>query len=143
MRDIAYHDYYIRVSAIYQRSNERLVADGACVLVQQQSKVVVTYKMQCATSIHRKRYLYLIIRTRQQLPRLLVVAKQGGIPFSKADGEVFHRIEPFFPQPGKVVFRLPPTLLPPKTFGKLFFEDDAMYRTFIVHHPHEQAMRLS
>jgi hypothetical protein len=141
--DIAYRDYYIRVAAMYQRDNESLAADGVRVLIQQESKVVITYKMQCATSSQRKRQLSLTIRTRQELPCLLVIAKRGGIPFSKTDGEVFHRIEPFFPQPGQVVFHLPHTPLPPKTFGKLFFEDDTMYRAFIMHHPHEQSMRLS
>jgi hypothetical protein len=111
--------------------------------VDQESKVVVTYKMQCPAFSRRERLLSLTIRTRQELPRLLVIAKRGGLPFSKTDGEIFHRIEPFFPQPGQVVLRLPDTPLPPKTFGKLFFEDEAMYRAFLVHHPREHFMRLS
>jgi len=143
IHDIAHRDYYIRVSAMYQHNDERLVAEGACVFVQQESKVVITYKMQCPAFSRRERLLSLTLRTRQELPRLLVIAKQGGLPFSKTDGEVFHRIEPFFPQPGQVVLRLPDTPLPPKMFGKLFFEDDAMYWAFLVHHPREHFMRLS
>jgi hypothetical protein len=144
IHEIINRDYYIVVSAIKKYDDEQVPAQGLRVLVRQPGKMVITYAIK-TSAIFRRKQLHLITNSsnNKALPALLLVSKQGGLPFGKTDGEVLHRIEAGAKGSKSLIVDLPNTPLPPKTFGKLFLEDDTAYNEFMVHHPAKDLMRLS
>ena len=144
IQEIINRDYYIVVSAIKKYDDEQVPAQGLRVLVRQTGKMVITYAIK-TSAIFRRKQLHLTTNSsnNKALPALLLVSKQGGLPFGKTDGEVLHRIEASAKGSKSLIVDLPNTLLPPKTFGKLFLEDDTAYNEFMVHHPAKDLMRLS
>jgi hypothetical protein len=136
-------DYHIVISSVEKREDEQIVAQGIYVHVRQASKTVVSYILKAST-LFRGRYIQLITEPCRKLPAaLLLISKQGELPFRKIDGKLLYRIEGDVINNERTIIDLPDTPLSPKTFGKLFFEDDRAYNECILHHPGESFMRLS
>lgn len=135
------HDLYVVISTLMKLGDAQFRADGVWMWVRLVSKAVITYEIKRTSMM--KRALHLLVEPDRQLPALLLVQKQGGLPLNKADGMIFQCIEETFGEGKRKVIDLSLAPLPPNTFGKLFFRDDIHYDEFTLHHPGEQQMRLS
>jgi hypothetical protein len=89
-----------------------------------------------------KRTLHLALDPPGPLPALLIIRKQGRLPLNKHDGYLFHRVEATSTHEREISIELPSVTLPLGSFVKVFLEDDAAYREFIVHHPDVHRLRL-
>ena len=79
-----------------------------------------------------------------KLPALLLFSRRDRLPMRKAEGELVLRIEPLLvEQNQEVVVELPNTPFPPRTFGKLYLEDDDAYSMVRIDHPSLEKLRLS
>ncbi len=138
-------DYYIVVAAIIKHGNEEIVANGARLQARLASKVVLTYEIKQPRGLFGpKQYmLHLSVRSPGQLPTLLLINKQGHLPIMKTEGDVFFRLQGPIPLDDNMVIPLPDKPRPPKTFAKLYLEDDKYYNEVIIHHPSEDKLRLS
>ncbi len=138
-------DYYIVVAAVVRQDNEEIVAAGTRIQARLATKVVLTYEIKQARGLFgpKQRTLHLYARTPGKLPSLLLVSRQGRLPVSKTEGNIlFRQPGPFFLE-DHLVIPLPDTATPPKTFAKLYLEDDRYYNEVIIHHPGEDKLRLS
>ena len=144
IRGLANQDHYIVVAAIVKQGNDQIVAPGARIHARLASKIVVTYEIKNPRNLFgpKQRTLHLYARTPGTLPTLLIVSKQGRLPINKAEGEVMHRVEGPIRIEKDLVIALPDKAFPPKTFGKLYLEDDSLYNVVSVNHPSEDRLRL-
>jgi hypothetical protein len=143
IREAANRDYYIVVSAIVRQDNQRITGLGCRVHARLASKVVVTYEIKQTGFLGRgKRVLH--IRTRQpgMLPTLVMVSSRGRLPLYRAEGELFYRLEGPLAINDEVTLELPTKSFPPKTFGKLYLEEDSEYEVVTIYHPNEDKLRL-
>ena len=143
IRDTINQDYYVVVAAVSQRGNERVMAQGVRLLARLASKAILTYEIKNPSMLQKKRRLHIIVEPARPLPVMLLVTQQGRLPFRRTDGKLWYRIEPEATAQREVVIDdLPTTKFPPRTFAKLFLEDDSLYGEFTVHHPSEDKLRL-
>lgn len=143
LRVLASRDCFLLVSATLQLKDQRAVAEGVYLAVRLSGQMVITYTIKRATLWQRKLTLHLTIDPPGPLPALLLVYKEGRLPLRKSDGDLLHRIAPESQGRGSVQIELPLQPLPVGSFGKLFLEDETLYREWIIHHPGEHYMRLS
>lgn len=143
LRVVASRDCFLLVSATLQLKDQRAVAQGVYLAVRLSGQMVITYAIKRATLWQRKLTLHLTIDPPGPLPALLLVYKEGGLPLRKSDGDLLHRIAPESQGRGSIQIELPLQSLPVGSFGKLFLEDETLYREWIIHHPGEHYMRLS
>ncbi len=138
-------NYYIVVAAVVRQGSEEIIAAGARVEAQLASKVVLTYEIKQARGLFgpKQSTLHLYARTPGHLPSLLLVSKQGRLPVTKTEGNVLLRqAGPLFVK-DHVAIPLPDTATPPRSFVKLYLEDDRDYNRVIIQHPAEDKLRLS
>ncbi len=118
-----------------------VMAQGAGVLPL--SQTVITYEIKLPTLFRKQRTLHIAADPPGDLPDLLLMSRQGRLPFGKNDGCLFYRLTGASLSKRSLVCDLPDTPLPSRTFAKLFLGDDSTYRLFMVHHPCEDRMRLN
>ena len=143
VRGTVSQDYYIAVSAIIQDGKERVVSPEERCLAHLVSKFVMNYEIKNPTLFHKKRTLTITARTPGTLPVLVLVSRRDRLPFRKSDGDVFQRIEPTVIGEKELIIELPEQKFPPRTFGKLFLEDDALNEVVTIHHPGIEKLRMS
>jgi hypothetical protein len=102
----------------------------------------ITYEIKNPRFGYKQRTLHIYTQMPGLLPTLLLVTRQGGLPFRKAEGTVLHREQGPIDLQHEHVIQLPATAFPAQTFGKLFLEDDNLYIVVVIHHPHERKLRL-
>lgn len=137
-------DYFIVVAALVRQSNELVVGSGARIRARMASKIVVEYEIKSKGLFgSKKRLLQIYVRTPGELPTLVMVSRQGRLPLNKAEGVVMHRVEGPLQIERETAIELPDRAFPPKTFGKLYLEDDSLYEVVTIHHPNEEKLRLS
>jgi hypothetical protein len=138
-------DYYIVVAAVIKQGNDEIIATGARLQARLASKVVLTYEIKQARGLFgpKQCMLHLSVRAPGQLPTLLLVNKQGHLPIVKTEGEIFFRLPGPFLIEENMAIPLPDKAKPPRTFAKLYLEDDRYYNEIIIHHPSEDKLRLS
>ena len=141
----ANHDCYIVVAAVIKQNNEEIIAAGVRHRARLASKIVLSYEIKQARSLFgpRQYTLHLYTRTPGQLPDLLLINKQGRLPILKTEGEVFFRLPGPVQIADHLAIPLPDTSRPPRTFARLYLEDDRYYDEVIIHHPNEDKLRLS
>jgi hypothetical protein len=145
LRGVIGHDYYIVVAAVIRQGQEEIIAAGMRIQARLATKVLLNYEIKQAGKFFgpKQNMLHLYIRTPGTLPSLLLVSKQGRLPIAKAEGTVlFRQAGPFFLE-AYMVIPLPDKAVPPRTFAKLYLEDDRHYNDVIIHHPGEDKLRLS
>lgn len=138
-------DHYIVVAAVIKQGNVSIAGAGLRVQARLASRIAVTYEIKTARNLFgpKKHLLHISSRTSGTLPTLLLILKQGRLPTRKAEGEPFHRLEGPIPIVNDLEFELPERAFAPKTFGKLYLEDDSRYDEVTIHHPGEEKLRLS
>lgn len=134
--------YSILISPIVDRDGLHVVGNGTHIHLHLH-KTVLTYEIEPAQIMHRKRLLYMIVNATGPIPPLILISKAHGLPLKKTDGDRFYLIEGQTNKKGEIRIELPNTPLPPQTFGKLFLEDDRLYNTITIHHPARKQLRLS
>ncbi len=134
--------YDILVSSVFDRDGIQAVASGVRINIHLY-RTVLTYEIQLPHLLYRRRTLRIMADTASPIPTLLLISKAQSIPLHKSDGEIFYRLAGRTNERGEMSVKLPGTLVPPGTFGKLFLEDDRLYETIIIHHPAENQLRLS
>ena len=144
IRGVTNNDYYIVVAAVVKHGKEEIIANGARLQARLASKVVLTYEIKQARGLFSPKQcmLHLSVRSPGQIPTLLLVNKQGRLPVMKTEGEIFHRLPGPFLLEGHLEIPLPDKARPPRTFAKLYLEDDKYYNEVIIHHPSEDKLRL-
>jgi hypothetical protein len=137
-------DHYILVAAIIKQGNDQIMGSGVRVQARLASKMVITYEIKSPRGLFgpKKRMLLLSSRTSGTLPTLLLVSKQGRLPLRKEEGEPIIRFEGPITIENTLEFELPDKSFGPRTFGKLYLEDDGMYEVVTIHHPSEEKLRL-
>ena len=137
--------YYINVAAVIKQGEEKIVAQGVHVEALLATKIVLAYEIKNPTLFRKRRTLHIMPRTPGSLPALLLIGRRDRLPFRKTDGDLLHRIEPTLigENEKELVIELSEKTFPPRTFGKLFLEDDSMYEVVSIHHPSEDKLRLS
>lgn len=135
-------EYDILVSAVINYQGEKVIAHGARVITRLTGRVILTYEIKQPHLLRKKRRLLITADKPALFPALLLVSKQGDLPFRKSDGDLFHRIEPVATRSKELSIDLPDQSTPVETFGKLFMEDDSMYNEVIIHHPGKKQLRL-
>lgn len=149
-------DYHIVVYAVYTRNGERILAPGqgsARRLVPLKSRISVAYEVVRPRGLFGGRAasaLSIMLTGAGNVPALLLVRKQGGVPINKTDGEVILRL-PAFPFTGPTAAYtegLPAgSAARPHSYVKLFLEDDSLYDTrggyIRIDHPLTDKLRLS
>src|SRR5262249_41481429 len=143
IRDLLQRDYYFMVYTVIQHAGEKLVSAGARLLVRLIGKTVLTYAIKQPGMLRKHYTLCIGVDRPVVLPALVLIHKRGSVPLRKSDGDIFHAVAAGVACDQELVIELPGKAVPPKTFGKLFFEDDQQYQQFIVHHPRIEHMRLS
>ena len=72
-----------------------------------------------------------------------LVSRRERVPLYKNEGEIFHRVQGPLSIEKELSIELPDKAFPPKTFGKLYLENDKAYEVVNIHHPSEDKLRLS
>lgn len=137
-------NYYIVLSAVIDQDGAKIPAQGIRIYTRIGPKL--TFKYEIKNRRRRTLHLYIPGRTGGTIPTLLLVSRQGNPPSKKTEGDIFHRIDPVLIRDGEKekVIPLPERNFPPKTFGKLFLEDDTMYESVTIHHPgYQEQEKLS
>ena len=148
------YDCYILISAVATYEKNPFIAPGVYLLMRMGTRTTLTYEIIQPTFLRKQRLLHIIIDSPTAIPSLQLVSKQGQIPLRRTDGEVFYRITEIgglpatsgvslAPNRREVMIPLPEKAVPPRTYGKLFLEDDTRYSDFLIHHPSATFMRLS
>src|SRR5579883_611278 len=137
-------DHYIVVAAIIRQGNDQIIGSGTRIQARLASKIVIEYEIKLPRGFFgpKKLLLHITSRTAGSLPTLLLVSKQGRLPLRKEEGEPFIRFEGPVLIESELDLELPIKSLPPRTFGKLYLEDDRMYDVVTIHHPPEDKLRL-
>jgi hypothetical protein len=138
-------DYYIIVAAIIRQDGDEIVAAGMRIQARLATRVMLTYEIKLAGGLFGPRQTMLQLRTSTPgtLPSLLLVGKQGRLPIAKSEGNIlFRQPGPFF-LADQLSIPLPKMVTPPKTFAKLYLEDDRYCNEVIIHQPGESKLRLS
>lgn len=145
LKGVPDRDHYIVVAAIVAQGDERIVGAGARVRARLVSKLVVTYEIKDLRPLFgpKKRMLRVTARSAGTLPTILVMSKQGRLPLRKEEGEILFRQEGPLPIETTLEFELPERTFAPRTFGKLYLEDDTLYESVTIHHPDEEKLRLA
>lgn len=107
------------------------------------ARIVIAYRIEAPTFFRKQWTLHIVTDVNLILPALVLINKAESLPVKKTDGQLFYRIQPGPTKDNHLVINLPSMPLPPKTFIKLFLEDDTLYSRFMIHHPGEKQMRLS
>ncbi len=137
-------DHYIVVAAVIRQGNDEIIGPGARVQARLISKIVLSYEIKLPRLFGpKKRILSISSRTAGKLPNLLLVSKQGRLPLRREEGEAYFRLQGPIPIESTLEFELPDKSFGPKTFGKLYLEDDGLYEMVTIHHPSEDKLRLS
>ena len=139
-------DLYIVVAAVVRQGSEQIIGSGAKVQARLASKIVVSYEIKTSGGGlfgKKKRLLHISARTPGTLPTLLLMSKVGRLPLRKEEGEPLQRFEGPVSIEKELEFELPERSFAPKTFGKLYLEDDSLYDGVTIHHPGEDKLRLS
>jgi hypothetical protein len=144
IRGTTNQDHYIVVSAIIKQGSDQIVSPGLRVQARLASQIVVEYEIKMSRNLFRPKQLMLHLHTRTPgtLPTFLIMSKQGRLPINKAEGNLFHRQEGPINIEKDLVIILPDKAVPPKTFGKLYLEDDSLYNLVRINHPSEDKLRL-
>lgn len=136
-------NYYIVVSALINQDGAKIPAEGIRIYTRIGPKLTFTYEIRN----RRKRTLRLYITDRAggTIPALLLVSKQGGLPFKKMDGDIIQRIDPLLIAPGEKEKDIPllERSFPSRSYGKLFLEDDTMNESVKINHPGVEKLSLS
>lgn len=137
-------DYYIVVAAVIRQNADQIIGSGARIQARLASKIIITYEIKMPRSLFgpKKRLLHISARSAGSLPTLVIVSKQGRLPLRKEEGEPIFRLEGPVPIEGELEYELPDRSFGPRTFGKLYLEDDRMYEVVTIHHPSEEKLRL-
>lgn len=138
-------DYYIVVAAIVRQDGDEIVAAGMRIQARLATRVMLTYEIKLAGGLFGPKQTMLQLRTSTPgtLPSLLLVGKQGRLPIAKSEGNVlFRQPGPFF-LADQMNIPLPKMATPPKTFAKLYLEDDRYCNEVIIYQPGESKLRLS
>lgn len=148
------YDCYMLISTVATYEKTPFIASGVRLVMRMGTRITLTYEIIQPTFLRKQRMLHIIIDSPTAIPPLQLVSKQGQIPLRKADGEIFYRIAEIgglaaiggvslAPNRREVMIPLPEKAVPPRMYGKLFLEDDTLYRDFLIHHPSATMMRLS
>lgn len=139
------HDLYIVVAAVVRQGNDQIIGSGAKVQARLASKIVVSYEIKTSGGLlgRKKRLLHIFARTPGTLPTLLLMSKVGRLPQRKEEGEQVQRFAGPVSIEKELALELPDRAFAPKTFGKLYLEDDSLYDGVTIHHPSEDKLRLS
>jgi hypothetical protein len=141
LRGPTYQPYNIVVVAIFRGRGGQVITQGARVQGYLKPRISVRYEIKNPRFGYKQRTLHLYTMAPGVLPTLLLVARRGGLPFTKTDGELLHRAEGPIPISGEVVIQLPGTPFT-NTHGRLFLEDDDLYSVVTIYHPPEGKLRL-
>lgn len=133
--------YNIVVSAISHRAGSQVITRGARVQGCLRPKISVRYEIKNPRFGYKQRTLHLYSETPGVLPTLLLVIKRGGLPFTKADGEVLHRAVGPISIFTETMIQLPDAPFA-NTFARLFLEDDDLYSVVTIYQPAEGKLRL-
>jgi hypothetical protein len=137
-------NYHIVVAAVVGQGRDQVISSGARIEVLLAERVVLTYEIKNPTLFRKKRTLHLFPRNSGKLPVFLLVSRRDRLPMSKAEGELLLRMGPLLVERDKeVVVELPDRSFPPRTFGKLYLEDDNAYNVVRIDHPGQEKLRLS
>jgi len=134
--------YFLVVSLVAQRNGQPVLTPGTRLYVPLAEKRELTYKIKNPRPGYKQRTLHILLSEPGRLPALLLVIKQGGLPFHKSEGQILHREQEMVMAFREHVIPLPATRFPTQTFGKVFLEDDDLYTVVVIHHPHEKHLRL-
>jgi hypothetical protein len=135
-------DYSLLVSAIMRQGNSQQTTPGMHLALQFAIQAVITYQIKLPGLFRKTATVHITVDPPRALPSMVLVSQQHRLPFRKTDGAILHKIEAIPDAWKTVVVDLPDQRQARRTFGKLFFEDDAMYNEFLIHHPGEDHMRL-
>ena len=137
-------DHYIIVAAVVRQGDTEIIGPGARVQARLFSKLILSYEIKLPRMFGpKKRILSISARMTGKLPNLLLVSKQGRLPLRREEGEAYFRLQGPTPIENMLEFELPDRSFGPKTFGKLYLEDDGLYEMVTIHHPSEDKLRLS
>ena len=137
-------DHYIIVAAVVRQGDTEIIGPGARVQARLFSKIILSYEIKLPRMFGpKKRILTISARTTGKLPNLLLVSKQGRLPLRREEGEAYFRLPGPTPIENMLEFELPDKSFGPKTYGKLYLEDDGLYEMVTIHHPSEDKLRLS
>ncbi len=137
-------DHYIVIAAVIRQGNDEVIGSGARIQARLVSKIVLSYEIKPPRKFGpKKRMLSISTRAAGKLPDMLLVSKQGRLPLRREEGEPYFRVPAPLWIESALEFELPDKAFGPKTFGKLYLEDDGLYEVVTIHHPSEEKLRLS
>jgi hypothetical protein len=137
-------DHYIIVAAVIRQGDTEIIGPGARAQARLFSKIILSYEIKLPRMFGpKKRVLTISARTMGKLPNLLLVSKQGRLPLRREEGEAYFRLPGPTTIENTLEFELPDKSFGPKTFGKLYLEDDGLYEMVTIHHPSNDKLRLS
>jgi hypothetical protein len=145
IRGLQNQDCYINVACVFHNGSEQLITEGVKKRASIASKTGLRYVIKNPTFLHRRRALYIFVRTpgaMSSLPAMVLLMKRNSLPFHQKDGEVLLKIPAGLSGNLKEhVIPLSDRIFPPNTFAKLFLEDDDMHDIVTIYHD-EESMRL-
>lgn len=137
-------DHYIIVAAVIRQGDTEIIGPGARVQARLFSKIILSYEIKLPRMFGpKKRTLTISARATGKLPGMLLVSKQGRLPLRREEGEAYFRLPGPTTIEDTLEFELPDKSFGPKTFGKLYLEDDGLYEMVTIHHPSDDKLRLS
>lgn len=139
-------DHYIVVAAVIIQGDDRIIGSGLRLHARLVGKIVIIYEIKIVRHLlgPKKRLLQVTVRgSVVSLPTLLLMTKQGRLPLRKEEGELLYRLNGSAFVENILEKELPEKTFAPRTFGKLYLEDDKMYEAVTIHHPSEEKLRLA
>ncbi len=147
LQGVVNQPYYIIMQAVIWLGDKKLSSRGIHSTKKLASQATVTYEIKNPGKLWGKRTLHISMRTpdgaSSVLPALQLIYMQERLPFKKSEGILFQKIEPTIVSQKGLVVVLPEQKFPPRTFCKLFLEDDDEHERIIIHHPSMDKLRLS
>jgi Double zinc ribbon len=151
IKNLTSRDYYIVVQSVMVHNAQTIVASGlsssARCRVNMTSDINVQYTIKRQRKLFGKNKLTLEINAvgKGEIPEILLVCKQGGLPLKKDDGDVILRV-PKLMITGKretLVFEIEQRR---QSYGKLFLADDSFYKSrggyVRIDHPSQENMEI-
>jgi hypothetical protein len=141
LRGPTYQPYNIVVAAIFHHSKGQVITWGARAQGYLKPRISIRYEIKNPRFGYKQRTLHLYTTAPGALPTLLLIVRRGGLPFTKADGELLYRAVGPIHVSNEVVIQLPDTPFT-NTYGRLFLENDDLYSVVTIYHPPEGKLRL-
>lgn len=138
------NEYYISVVTLIREGREVIEAPEIRIHAHAiGSKIAFTYEIKNPYLLRKKRTLHIKARAAGSLPSLLLVSRRDRLPLNKNDGEIFYQLASTVVDEKELVVELPELTPMPRTYVKIFLEDDSLYEAVNIYHPSTEKLRLS